>query len=268
MSSLSKNDRAPYTRLPWILDLLMMNTVMGEAVPCDRCYYPLYAGGARSAVLRVHTNPSPSCVNTSQSMNTEDGKTYWQLENIGKQKLLGECPMKEKWICTEKNPANLGGNKQIYESDLIKEEEIQGVVKRTPDIQLVGGKNLFPDLVEKISQEFNVTNCLICGDTRMAEIWPWEGIPLNPQEILKLLDKEEPGPDNRPEEETWSLRSKVIGEECLWRRGPGYTVYVGELHCKKYLALVEIISNQSSLAIDLLSAQSRQMRTMIYQNRS
>ena len=32
-------------------------------------------------------------------------------------------------------------------------------------------------------------------------------------------------------------------------------------------ALVEIISNQSTLALDLLSAQSRQMRTMIYQNR-
>uniref|UniRef100_A0A8C0UCI6 Secreted protein n=1 Tax=Cyanistes caeruleus TaxID=156563 RepID=A0A8C0UCI6_CYACU len=31
-------------------------------------------------------------------------------------------------------------------------------------------------------------------------------------------------------------------------------------------ALIEIISNQSSLAIDLISAQSRQMRTMIYQN--
>uniref|UniRef100_A0A8C3NNM5 ENR1 protein n=1 Tax=Cyanoderma ruficeps TaxID=181631 RepID=A0A8C3NNM5_9PASS len=32
-------------------------------------------------------------------------------------------------------------------------------------------------------------------------------------------------------------------------------------------ALVEIITNQTSLALDLLSAQSHQMRTMIYQNR-
>ncbi|NXU05651.1 ENR1 protein, partial [Buphagus erythrorhynchus] len=83
----------------------------------------------------------------------------------------------------------------------------------------LNGRNLFIDLVERISHEFNVTNCWICRDTRMAEIWPWEGIALNPQEILKLLKKREGGSimDGRDDEEMWSLRSELIGEECLWR---------------------------------------------------
>lgn len=94
---------------------------------------------------------------------------------------------------------------------------------------------MFLALVEKISHEFNISNCWICGNTRMGEIWPWEGILLSPQNILKVSEKETPGPDPRPEEEeVWSLRSEVIGEECLWRRGPKYVIYVGELPCKSY----------------------------------
>ncbi|NXB54350.1 ENR1 protein, partial [Leucopsar rothschildi] len=86
---------------------------------------------------------------------------------------------------------------------------------------ILSGRNLFIDLDERISHEFNVSNCWICGDTRMTEIWPWEGLALNPQEILKLLKKREgkSGKDERDDEEVWSLRSEVISEECLWRRG-------------------------------------------------
>ncbi|NXM41060.1 ENR1 protein, partial [Gymnorhina tibicen] len=95
----------------------------------------------------------------------------------------------------------------------------RGVSKKGPRIQTLGGKQLFLDLAERISHAFNITDCWICGDTQMAEIWPWEGLALNPQEMLKLLAKEVSGRDERSEEEVWNLRSEIIGEECLWRRG-------------------------------------------------
>lgn len=92
---------------------------------------------------------------------------------------------------------------------------------------------MFLDL-EKISREFNITNCWICGDTSMAEIWPWEGIPLSTANVLKIVGKETSGVDQRPEEEIWDLRSEVFGEECIWRKGPRYKSYVGEIPCKRY----------------------------------
>lgn len=57
----------------------------------------------------------------------------------------------------------------------------------------------------------------------MAEIWPWEGIALNPQKPLKLRKKEgkitvSSERDERNYEEVWRLRSEVISEE--WRRCP------------------------------------------------
>ncbi|NXH52590.1 ENR1 protein, partial [Rhabdornis inornatus] len=102
---------------------------------------------------------------------------------------------------------------------------------------ILSRRNLFIDLVERISHEFNVTDCWICGDTRMDEIWPWEEIALNPQEILKLLKKREgeSGKDERDDEEVWSLRLEVTGKECLWRRGAQRHSYVDELSCKRYL---------------------------------
>lgn len=68
----------------------------------------------------------------------------------------------------------------------------------------------------------------------MAEIWPWEAIPLSPQNMLKILGKGTPEIDQRPEEEIWNLRSEIIGKECLWRKDSRYESYVGELPCKWY----------------------------------
>ncbi|NXQ29756.1 ENR1 protein, partial [Alaudala cheleensis] len=101
-------------------------------------------------------------------------------------------------------------------------------------IQTIERKSLFLDLVEKISHEFYISSCWICGDIHMAEIWPWEGIPLSPQNVLRILEKRNPGLDVRPDEEVWSLKSEVIGEECILRRGPKYIIYVGEIPCKRY----------------------------------
>ena len=229
--------RVPCTGPLLIGVLLMINIQAGGAPPCDKCYYPLYAGDSRTAVLRTHSNPSPNCANFLELQTCiEDGRTYWLFENVGtfKQKLLGECPMKEKWICSETDPAKQKEKAGKWEPDLIREKEVKGIIKKGPEIRMMGGKNLFLDLVEKISHEWNITDCWICGDSWMAEVWPWEGIALTPQETLKIMEKESSRPDEREEEETWSLRSGVIGEECLWRRGPKYTAYVGELPCKRY----------------------------------
>ncbi|XP_033367527.1 endogenous retrovirus group 3 member 1 Env polyprotein-like [Parus major] len=225
--------------LPWVFLLLTLQE--GEGIPCDKCYYPIYAGESWTAILRIHTNPSPLCINFSELTTCEeDGKIYWMSENVGdfKRKLLGECPMKEKWICSEIKPEerdNEGGGD--YRSDWVKEKEIKGIVKQGPGIQALGGKNLFLDLAERISREFNITSCWICGDTQMAEIWPWEGIPLTPQNLLRASEQGKTSLDKRSLEEVWSLWSDVIGEECIWRKGPRFKFYVGELPCKRYFVM-------------------------------
>ncbi|NXU46790.1 ENR1 protein, partial [Drymodes brunneopygia] len=87
---------------------------------------------------------------------------------------------------------------------------------------LRSGKNLFLDLVERISHEFNISNCWICGNTGMSEVWPWEGTALSPLEIIKLLKINQRGHNTlhkRDPDEVWKLKSRTIGEECLWRRG-------------------------------------------------
>ncbi|NXU76833.1 ENR1 protein, partial [Oreotrochilus melanogaster] len=82
------------------------------------------------------------------------------------------------------------------------------------DLETSRGKNLFIDLEEKISQELNVTNCWICGNTQMAKVWPWEGISLRPIDILKWTQtrKKVPAIGQRGKE-WWELKSKIIGEE-------------------------------------------------------
>lgn len=85
------------------------------------------------------------------------------------------------------------------------------------------GNNLFLDLVERISKEFNISNCWICGDTQMAKVWPWEGTALSPQEVLKWMEVETRSLLKRSQEETWKLRSRPIGEECVRRKGWWYT---------------------------------------------
>ncbi|NXW59557.1 ENR1 protein, partial [Eurystomus gularis] len=87
----------------------------------------------------------------------------------------------------------------------------------TNELQLPGlGKNLFVDLMERIVQALNVTNCWICGGALMTEEWPWKGSSLNSQEILKW-NNTQISHEHRPEE--WILSSEVIGDECIQRTG-------------------------------------------------
>ncbi|NXT45127.1 ENR1 protein, partial [Pelecanoides urinatrix] len=87
-------------------------------------------------------------------------------------------------------------------------------------LDIPSGKNLFIDLVERISRELNLTECWICGGTQMSEIWPWEGISLSPLEILKWKQTEQNTQSLRTRgREKWDLKSKIIGEECIMRTG-------------------------------------------------
>lgn len=150
--------------------------------------------------------------------------------------------MKEKWMSSENKFERKGEEKGVHEPDLIKEKEVKGIIKKGMGLKITGGKNLFLDLVERISYEFSKTNCWICGDTRTAEIWPWEGTALSPKEILKLMknkmkiQRSTPGRDGWNGEEVWNLKSEVVGEECLWRKGSSkFISYMGELSCKRHL---------------------------------
>ncbi|NXB55020.1 ENR1 protein, partial [Leucopsar rothschildi] len=88
------------------------------------------------------------------------------------------------------------------------------------ELEIPVGKNLFIDLVEKISKELNLTNCWVCGNTKMTEVWPWEGTSLGPLEILRWeLSGQKPQGMGQRRKEQWDLKSKVIGEECIIRTG-------------------------------------------------
>lgn len=88
-------------------------------------------------------------------------------------------------------------------------------------------------LVEKISKELNLTNCWVCGNTQMAEVWPWEGISLKQIKILRWKKTEQKVSATKLRgREQWKLKSNVIGEECICRKGKMYKTVVGETSCK------------------------------------
>ncbi|XP_053820859.1 endogenous retrovirus group 3 member 1 Env polyprotein-like [Vidua chalybeata] len=208
--------------------LLIYGTLSKGENPCTKCYHPIYDGEDLRSLFRVHTNINPSCFNHSQLITCqEDGKVYWTTRNTAsyRQRLLGECPIGEAWFCFENEGLK----------DIVKEKQLMWK-KDDPDIPL--GKNLFIDLVERISKELNLTSCWICGSTQMTEIWPWEGIGLSPLEILRWKQ-------TKPKyellasrgREKWDLKSKIIGEECILRIGKRYNTPVGKMACKRYLLI-------------------------------
>lgn len=69
-------------------------------------------------------------------------------------------------------------------NDLVKEKQLM-VTTKMNELETPLGKNLFIDLVERISKELNLTSYWVCGNTKMTEVWPWEGISLGPLEILR-----------------------------------------------------------------------------------
>ena len=97
-------------------------------------------------------------------------------------------------------------------------------------------KNLFIDLVERISKELNLTDCWVCGNIQMTEICPWEGINLGPLEILRWKQiRQEPQVEGMRGKEQRDLKSKVIGEECIMRTGKRYNTPMAKMAWKIYL---------------------------------
>ncbi|RMB97033.1 hypothetical protein DUI87_26480 [Hirundo rustica rustica] len=205
-----------------------------ETKACTNCYHPVYDGEDLRSLFRVHTNVNPNCFDHSQ-LNTcqEDGKVYWTTKNTASyaQRLFGECPIGDTWLCFEADQKGL--------RDIIKEKVLTTKFEKSLDIP--SGKNLFIDLVERISRELNLTECWICGGTQMSEIWPWEGISLSPLEILKWKQTEQNTRSLRTRgREKWDLKSKIIGEECIMRTGTRYQTRVGKLMCKRYIIVINL----------------------------
>ncbi|XP_050829290.1 endogenous retrovirus group 3 member 1 Env polyprotein-like [Serinus canaria] len=222
-------ERAPTGLLgKLVLMLLVSSALSKDQDPCTKCYHPIYDGEELKSLFRVHTNINPSCFNHSQLITCrEDGKVYWTTKNTAsyRQRLLGECPVGESWFCFEQEGLK----------DLVKEKQLdrENYESHTPE-----GKNLFIDLVEKISKELNLTECWVSGSTQMTEIWPWEGISLSALEILRWkqtkLEYESLTSRGR---EKWDLKSEIIGEECILRTGKKYNTPVGKMACKRYLII-------------------------------
>lgn len=168
-----------------ILVLFAKNTTESEEYAYTKCYHPLYDGENLGSLIRVHTNLNPSCFNHSQLTTCqEDGKVYWLAKNTASfgQHLLGECPMGEVWFCFEHE-----ANKERLK-DLVKEiYQLTGATKKNYS-EVPIENNLFSDLVKRISKELSITNCRVCGNTKM---WPWEGISWGPLEILKWKQTEQ-----------------------------------------------------------------------------
>ncbi|RMB92883.1 hypothetical protein DUI87_30777 [Hirundo rustica rustica] len=196
---------------------------------------PIYDGEDQESLIRVHTNVNPTCFDVTRlSTCKEEGKQYWVAKNAAtfKQRLTGECPIRE-WFCMEKVKVN--GVKGV--KDLIKEKPLN--IKRMETDEHLS-KNLFIDLVEKISHELNITNCWIGGSTQMLDVWPWEGISLTLLDILRWKKIQQKPPHiGKREKEQWDLKSKVIGEECIRRAGKQYKTFVGKMACKRSLTIRE-----------------------------
>uniref|UniRef100_A0A8C3QGV4 Envelope glycoprotein n=1 Tax=Cyanoderma ruficeps TaxID=181631 RepID=A0A8C3QGV4_9PASS len=213
-----------------IMVMLMIRLSEGA---CTKCYQPIYNGENLQSLIRVHTHVDPTCLDIATlSTCLEDGKKYWIAKSTAdfRQRLVGECPVRE-WVCFEELN-HLNGV-----ADLIKEKP---VMLNKEEISEPLEKNLFIDLMEKISHELNLTNCWVCGNTQMADVWPWEGISLAPLDILRWRQLREELPEGkiRPKEQ-WDLKTTVIGEECIRRVGERYQTFVGKMPCKRYLTVRE-----------------------------
>ncbi|RMC03612.1 hypothetical protein DUI87_19787 [Hirundo rustica rustica] len=144
--------------------LMMVIKHTYETKACTNCYHPVYNGEDLRSLFRVHTNVNPNCFDHSQ-LNTcqEDGKVYWTTKNTASyaQRLFGECPIGDTWLCFEADHKGL--------RDIIKEKVLTTKIEKGLDIP--SGKNLFIDLVERISRELNLTECWICGVCSFSRIW-------------------------------------------------------------------------------------------------
>lgn len=118
--------RVTCTRPLLILWLISICNQGRGAGPCNKCYYPLYSGESRSAIVRIHTRLNLNCLDYSKLQTCEEeGKIYWLSKNTGnfKQKLDGEfLLMKEKWICFERNVGGEVWHQGVHGRDQIKEK--------------------------------------------------------------------------------------------------------------------------------------------------
>lgn len=153
-----------------------------SADSCSKCYQLAYLGDVQAALIQTHVYLDPACFDSSKLKTCEDnGRTYWLAENLGtyEQWSGGECPEAERWVCFERNLGEGIIENRMYPLNMIRE---QVVIQEKPttsprpvsDNLIIPelDKNLFVDLVEKISKELNVTNCWVCGGTLMTDMWP------------------------------------------------------------------------------------------------
>ncbi|RMB92726.1 hypothetical protein DUI87_30872 [Hirundo rustica rustica] len=169
--------------------LMMVIKHTYETKACTNCYHPVYDGEDLRSLFRVHTNVNPNCFDHSQ-LNTcqEDGKVYWTTKNTASyaQRLFGECPIGDTWLCFEADQKGL--------RDIIKEKVL--TMKFEKSLGIPSGKNLFIDLVERISRELNLTECWICGVQASIQI---PKATSQKQTKMMVIESQEPEHENAKE---------------------------------------------------------------------
>lgn len=94
-------------------------------------------------------------------MKNEGMPTGWpkMWENMNKGQVVSV--KKERSGCVLNTRTNAGGKKPKVDPELEMSH---------PDDLLVSRKNLFVELGETISREVNVSNCLVCGNSRKVAL--------------------------------------------------------------------------------------------------
>lgn len=88
--------------------------------------------------------------------------------------------------------------------------------------------NMFIELTGTIAQEFNLTNCFVCGGTNMGDQWPWLAQEAN---YTELNQSQANFTYRHPGNEAWTISNNIIGNECFQRNQTSNRTHVGTLVC-------------------------------------
>lgn len=203
---------------------------------CNEYYQPLYEKEV-SSLLRVHTNLNHNCVNLSQLiLYQENEKIYWMARNTAtfRQPLLGEHPVGEAWWCSERDTTK---------ASLVNLVKGKGISKYWEGTTKT---NIFQETPKHLFWVNGTT-----ASTELPRDWSSGGIIRIIKQTVFII----------PRESGSSLRVPIYEDLRKTKLKKQYML-------NKILKLqseLEVISNQTALALNHINDQLNQTKTVIYQ---